>query len=201
MPSLRPDPTFYPSPGMAMQAPPERLAYVALLNVGTNGQPDAHGRRRPRSGVGHATASSSAGWISPTAATSCTTSAGTPAARASARTRRTRTWSGATWSCRASRSSRIHILDTKPDPRSPKLVKVIEPDEVIAKTGYSRAAHDPLRPRRHLRERARLARAATARAASSSSTPRRSSCKGRGSRTAARSTSPTTSGGTWATTP
>jgi len=29
---MRPDPTFYPSPGMAMQAPPERLAYVALLN-------------------------------------------------------------------------------------------------------------------------------------------------------------------------
>ena len=29
---MRPDPTFYPSPGMAMQAPAERLAYVALLN-------------------------------------------------------------------------------------------------------------------------------------------------------------------------
>jgi len=29
---MRPDPTFYPSPGMAMQAPSERLAYVALLN-------------------------------------------------------------------------------------------------------------------------------------------------------------------------
>ncbi len=32
MPLMRPDPTFYPSPGMAMQAPSERLAYVALLN-------------------------------------------------------------------------------------------------------------------------------------------------------------------------
>jgi selenium-binding protein 1 len=29
---LRPDPTFYPSPRLAMQAPPERLAYVAALN-------------------------------------------------------------------------------------------------------------------------------------------------------------------------
>jgi hypothetical protein len=28
-----PDPTFYRSPGMAMKAPPERPAYVALLNV------------------------------------------------------------------------------------------------------------------------------------------------------------------------
>ena len=36
------------------------------------------------------------------------------------------------------RSSRIHIIDTKPDPRQPRIVKVIEPDEVIRKTGYSR---------------------------------------------------------------
>jgi selenium-binding protein 1 len=40
------------------------------------------------------------------------------------------------------RSSRIHILDTKPDPRKPKLVKVIEPEEVKRKSGYSRA-HTP----------------------------------------------------------
>ena len=40
---MRPDPTFYPSPGMAMQAPAERLAYVALLNAGKNGQRDAMG--------------------------------------------------------------------------------------------------------------------------------------------------------------
>jgi selenium-binding protein 1 len=37
---MRPDPTFYPSPSMAMQAPPERLAYVALLNAGKNGKRD-----------------------------------------------------------------------------------------------------------------------------------------------------------------
>jgi hypothetical protein len=36
------------------------------------------------------------------------------------------------------RSSRIHILDTKPDPRNPKLVKVIEPETVMARSGYSR---------------------------------------------------------------
>ncbi|HET7468156.1 MAG TPA: selenium-binding protein SBP56-related protein, partial [Gemmatimonadales bacterium] len=34
-------------------------------------------------------------------------------------------------------SSRIHILDTKPDPRQPRLVKVIEGSEVMAKTGYA----------------------------------------------------------------
>jgi selenium-binding protein 1 len=33
-------------------------------------------------------------------------------------------------------SSRIHIVDTRPDPRAPRLVKVIEREEVIEKTGY-----------------------------------------------------------------
>ena len=32
MPLLKPDPTFYPSPGLAMQAPPEKHAFVAALN-------------------------------------------------------------------------------------------------------------------------------------------------------------------------
>ncbi len=39
--ALMPDPTFYPSPGLAMQAVPERIAYVALLNVGKSGKRDA----------------------------------------------------------------------------------------------------------------------------------------------------------------
>jgi selenium-binding protein 1 len=34
-------------------------------------------------------------------------------------------------------SSRIHVVDTQPEPRNPRLVKVIEPDEVMAKTKYS----------------------------------------------------------------
>jgi selenium-binding protein 1 len=36
------------------------------------------------------------------------------------------------------RSSRIHILDTKPDPRNPRITKVIEPETVMRETGYSR---------------------------------------------------------------
>ena len=39
----RPDPTFYPSPKLAMQAPPEKLAYVAMLNANGNHRPDALG--------------------------------------------------------------------------------------------------------------------------------------------------------------
>ena len=37
MPLLTPDPTFYPSPTMATQSPPEKLAYVALINPRTGG--------------------------------------------------------------------------------------------------------------------------------------------------------------------
>src|SRR3954451_5655810 len=41
----KPDPTFYPSPRSAIEAPREELAYVAILNTDTNGgsRPDAIG--------------------------------------------------------------------------------------------------------------------------------------------------------------
>jgi selenium-binding protein 1 len=43
MPLLKPDPTFYPSPTMAMQSPPEKLADLALINPLKEGPPDAIG--------------------------------------------------------------------------------------------------------------------------------------------------------------
>jgi selenium-binding protein 1 len=36
------------------------------------------------------------------------------------------------------RSSRIYVVDTKPDPTRAKIQKIIEPEEVFKKTGYSR---------------------------------------------------------------
>ena len=36
------------------------------------------------------------------------------------------------------RSSRLYVIDTQPDPRRPSIAKVIEPEEVLRKTGYSR---------------------------------------------------------------
>src|SRR5215471_13216061 len=39
----RPDPTFYPSPTLAMQAPAEKQAFVAMLNPTHAGRPDALG--------------------------------------------------------------------------------------------------------------------------------------------------------------
>jgi selenium-binding protein 1 len=45
MARLTPDPSFYATAAEAAAAPPETLAYVALLNTGTNGdrRPDALG--------------------------------------------------------------------------------------------------------------------------------------------------------------
>ena len=36
------------------------------------------------------------------------------------------------------RSSRIHIVNVADDPRAPRIEKVIEPEELVAKTGYTR---------------------------------------------------------------
>ena len=44
------------------------------------------------------------------------------------------------------RSSRIHILDTKPDPRRPRIVKVIDAERAGREDRIQPTAHDPLRP-------------------------------------------------------
>ena len=134
--SFMPDPTFYPSPGLAMQAAPERIAYVSLLNVGRNGKRDAMG-------VINVDPSSSAygqlvgqvdfpngdnelhhfGW------NACSAHLCPHAAHPHVE-RRYLIVPGIN-------SSRIHIIDTKPDPRNPKIVKVIEPETLAARTGYA----------------------------------------------------------------
>src|SRR5947209_8583811 len=134
-----PDPTFYPSPKTAMQAPPERLAYVAVLNVGENGQkkPDALVVLDVESGSSTYAQQISRldmpnvgdelhhfGW-------NACSSALCPYAPHPHVQRRYLVVPGL-------RSSRIHIVDTQPDPKKPRLAKVIEPDEVARKTGYSR---------------------------------------------------------------
>ena len=99
------------------------------------------------------------------------------------------------------RSSRIHMLDTKPDPRQPKIVKVIEPEDRGAPHRVQPAAHRALRSRRHLHQRPGLGRTAMGRAASSSWTRRASTCGAAGKSIAGRSTWPTISGGISGTTP
>ncbi len=97
------------------------------------------------------------------------------------------------------RSSRIHILDTAPDPRQPRLVKVIEAEEIIRKTGYSRPHTAHCGPD-GIYINALGNATATAPAASSSSTRKHSRSKGRGRTIVDRSNWRTTSGGTSVTT-
>ena len=52
MTRLLPDPTFYPTPALAAEAPPEGLAYVALLASGENGKTDDLDKRMEEA-LGH----------------------------------------------------------------------------------------------------------------------------------------------------
>jgi selenium-binding protein 1 len=136
MPLLTPDPTFYPSPRLAMQARPETLAYIALINPKGAGQPDAigvidvdpasktYGRLVGQTDMPHpGDELHHFGW---NACSSCLC----PYAPHPHMERRYLIVPGIN-------SSRIHILDTKPDPRQPKIVKVIEPSELANRADYS----------------------------------------------------------------
>jgi selenium-binding protein 1 len=134
---LTPDPTFYPSPRLAMEAPAERVAYVALLNPAQDGRPDgmavvdvdpasnSYGQVLSRIDMPNAGDElHHFGW-------NACSSALCPYAPHPHIERRYLIAPGL-------RSSRIYVIDTKPDPRQLKIVKIIEPEEVAARTGYSR---------------------------------------------------------------
>jgi selenium-binding protein 1 len=136
MPLLTPDPTFYPSPKMAMQSPPEKLAYLALINPKKSSTPDAiavvdvdpdspsYGRQVGQTDMPNAGDElHHFGW---NACSSCLC----PYAPHPHMERRYLIVPGIN-------SSRIHVLDTKPNPRDPKIVKVIEPQELANRTGYA----------------------------------------------------------------
>jgi methanethiol oxidase len=136
---VTPDPTFYPSPRSAMEAPAEQLAYVAVLNVGENGaqRPDALAVLdvNPKSSsyareIGRLTMPNVGDELHHFGWNACS-SALCPYAPHPHVERRYLLVPGL-------KSSRIHVVDTQPDPRRPRLVKVIEPGEVARKTGYSR---------------------------------------------------------------
>jgi selenium-binding protein 1 len=133
------DPTFYRSPGEAIAAPAERLAYVAAY--------DPTGQAKDAMAVIDVEASSPdygqvVGWSElPTAGNelhhfgwnACSSALchqghgnhGQPLER------RYLIVPGI-------RSSRTYVLDTKPDPRHPQVVREITAEELAAKAGYSR---------------------------------------------------------------
>lgn len=133
----RPDPTFYPSPRLAIQAPPERLAYVATINPNGDGRPDAMAvvdvdPRSPTYGkvVGRTELPYPGDELHHFGWNACSSPL-CPYAPHSHVERRFLVVPGL-------RSSRIYILDTKLDPHNPRIVKVIEPQEVAQRAGYSR---------------------------------------------------------------
>lgn len=132
-----PDPTFYPSPRLAMAAPPEQLAYVAAFNPHRDGRPDAMtvvdvDPDSPTYGklVGQVEMPAVGDEFHHFGWNACS-SALCPYAPHPHIERRYLVVPGL-------RSSRIYILDTKPNPREPKIVKVIEPEEIFRRAHYSR---------------------------------------------------------------
>ena len=134
---VRPDQSFYPSPRAAGEAPPETHGYITLPTALDDPRPDGLGVvdldpgsssygtlvsrvDLPHSGdeVHHF------GW-------NACSSALCPYAPHAHVERRYLIVPGL-------RSSRITILDTKADPLHPRVVKVIEPETVARRAGYSR---------------------------------------------------------------
>ncbi len=134
--SARPDVTFHASPRLAMEAPPETLAYTLMLSP-DGSAPDGlavvdvdpgsasfgtivHQVLMPHTGdeFHHF------GW-------NACSSALSPLTGHAFLERRYLIIPGI-------RSSRIYVVDVKGGPTAAKLHKVIEPEEIFAKTGYSR---------------------------------------------------------------
>jgi methanethiol oxidase len=133
---LRPDPTFYPSPRLAGEAPAETLAYMVTFDP-TRRAPDAlltvdvdPGSATYRQVVGRLDMPNTGDELHHFGWNACS-SALCPYAPHPHIERRYLLVPGL-------RSSRIYVVDTKPDPRSPKVVKTIEPEEIASRAGYSR---------------------------------------------------------------
>src|SRR5215212_2081984 len=136
MARLLPDPTFYPSPELAGEAPAEALAYVALLATDNDGKRDALGvidtnPVSPEFGrlVGKLEFPNGGNELHHFGWNACSSHLCGYAPNPHME-RRYLVLPG-------TNSSRIHVVDTAPDPRAPRLVKVIEGAEVTAKTGYA----------------------------------------------------------------
>ena len=137
MPMLKPDPTFYPSPRLAAEGPREKLAFVAALNPpgGKNNDAILVVDVDPESQhysheVGRCVMPEAGDELHHFGWNACS-SALCPYAPHPHIERRYLIVPGL-------RSSRIYVVDTKPDPHNPKVVRMITAEEIAQRTGYSR---------------------------------------------------------------
>ena len=135
MAKWRPDPTFYASPKHAMQAAAEELAFVALIDPSRK-RPDALGVVDVKGGsssrgrlVGRVDLPNTGDELHHFGWNACSSHL-CPWATHAHTERRYLIVPGIN-------SSRIYVVDTKPEPRQPSLVKVIEPETLAAKAGYA----------------------------------------------------------------
>jgi selenium-binding protein 1 len=133
-----PDPTFYPSPQLAAKAPPETTAFLAVINPAGDGRPDAmavvdvdpasssYGQLVHRLDLPYAGDElHHFGW-------NACSSALCPYAPHPHAQRRYLIVPGL-------RSSRIYVIDTRGEGELPlRIARIIEPEELHARTGYSR---------------------------------------------------------------
>jgi len=137
MPLLKPDPTFYPSPRLAAQGPPETLAYVAALNppgsrnndamfvVNVDSTSSQYGQE-----IGRCTLPNFGDELHHFGWNACS-SALCPYAPHPHVERRYLIVPGI-------RSSRLYVIDTKSDSPNPQIVRTIEAEELAARASYSR---------------------------------------------------------------
>src|SRR6266566_182992 len=133
----KPDPTFYPSPSLAMQAPPETLAYVAAFNPNKDGRPDvmtvvdvAPDSSQYGQEIGRCTLPNFGDELHHFGWNACS-SALCPYAPHPHVERRYLIVPGI-------RSSRLYVIDTKSDSGNPQIVRTIEAEEVAKRAEYSR---------------------------------------------------------------
>ena len=154
--SLRTDPTFHPSPRLAMEAEPERIAYTALLSPDAS-RPDAlavvdvdpasstYGTVLHRLDMPHrGDEFHHFGW-------NACSSALSPMSGHAFLKRRYLIIPGI-------RSSRIYVVDTQPDPTRPTIAKRDRTRGGRAQDRLFAPAHRALRARRHLHQHARRRR-------------------------------------------
>src|SRR5438128_3374485 len=134
--TMRPDPTFHASPKLAMEAPPENFAYTLLLSPDFS-KPDALAVIDVKPGspsycqVVHTVTMPNKGDEFHHFGWNACSSALSPLNGHPFLERRFLIMPGM-------RSSRIYVIDTKGGPTKAKIHKIIEPEEVFSKTGYSR---------------------------------------------------------------